>query len=515
MSQRQSLVDTLGVMDIREQAPERYDKIDDIIVVSTNLRALAKSAFGEWKVTQTYAPGNYLVLHSSEGFSGDELTALVTNPAVKYVEPNYRYRLAESSPTPNDPYFQNKSQWGLDEIGAPTAWTGVTGSNIIVAVVDSGIDYTHEDIVSNLWSDPGSGVGSGPQACGFDFVKSIADPMDTLGHGTHCAGIIGAVGNNARGIAGICWHVKIMGLKVFAADRTASEREVVPAIDFAITNHANIINLSLSRPGGSSDALEAALQRAADHGLLIVVAAGNVMNNNDTRPFYPACSPNPSLISVLAVNEDESIYDSSNYGHNSVHIGAPGTQIFSTVPTNGYAIDSGTSMAAAYVSGAAALIWSHPNWKSAKAAQIRNLILGNAKPVPSLAESCVSGGILNISFLGQHVVGPAVKRTPVKASIQTHPPTVKDVYATGYIDFPVFAIGGETTGIQLKTESVDSMPTSTTYEIDLGDDTRLKALVNQLAGKKVEVRGVASTVNGVEIPERHIIKVEDLTVPSP
>ncbi len=265
------------------------------------------------------------------------LEILKNDPRVEYAEPNY-YRYAAVSPGDmTDTFFDRL--WGLHnsgqavngtsgttdaDIDAPEAWDTTTGSStVIIAVLDSGVDYNHPDLANNIWSS-----GGGP---GWDFVDSDNDPMDSNDHGTHISGTIAAEGNNDQGITGVCWTAKIMPLRILDALGMGTVTEEVAAIDFAIDNEADIINASFAGYDFSTPERDA-IQDAADAGILFVAAAGNEGSNDDSVPAYPANYDIANIIAVAATNQTDSLASFSNYGATSVHVAAPGTNIFSAKP---------------------------------------------------------------------------------------------------------------------------------------------------------------------------------------
>ncbi|MFH0809084.1 MAG: S8 family serine peptidase, partial [Pseudomonadota bacterium] len=290
---------------------------------------------------------------------------------VAIAQPNYIFHAAEK--TPDDPYYPQ--EWHLPAIDAPSAWqTRTNASAVIVAVIDSGVDYYHPDFyrddndtAGNFW--PGLWKGECP-----DFVNNDNEPLDDCSthHGTHVAGIIGAAGNNALGVSGVCWRVQIMPLKVLGQDGEGSEFDVAEAVRWAADHGAKIINLSMEREASPQEpqlgALETAIATARSHGILVVTAAGNGNGGNvginlDSAALkvYPGCFDEANILNVAATTGADRLLASSNYGKTYVDIAAPGASIWSTIDreaTPPYALFSGTSMAAAVVSGTAALIWA-------------------------------------------------------------------------------------------------------------------------------------------------------------
>ncbi len=346
---------------------------------------------------------------------------------VEYAHPNYEIRLDQPSEEvsrrdlvyrrgsgePNDPQFDQ--QWALNNLGqnggreradidALNAWAKTHGSEkVVVAVLDSGVDYNHKDLVSNMWSRPDSippyaddELGSFDDVQGFDANADAGDPMDDNGHGTHCAGIIGAEGNNSEGIAGINWNVRIMPLKFLGRGGFGTTKNAIEANNYAIDRKQKGVNVRvINASWGStqySRALEDAIRAAGEQGILFVAAAGNNGTDNDRRAHYPSNYNLPNVISVAAMDRTDSMTSFSNFGVKTVHIAAPGRDILSTWLNNSYREASGTSMAAPQVSGVAALILaSEPNLSVAK---LRERILGSADDLDSLRGKVSTGGRL-------------------------------------------------------------------------------------------------------------------------
>jgi subtilisin family serine protease len=391
-----------------------------------------------------------------------------------------------SSAVPNNPDFSQ--QWALlntgqdggtpgDDIGATHAWSVTTGSaNTIVAVMDTGIDYTQQDLYANIWinqaeipksrlapslggtnpngiqdyyhdgyvswrdlNDPrnigtgkvmnldgapyidandilapmqlnaqGQDTGLGGWAypgntqdgdtahpndfIGWNFVANNNNPLDQNGHGTHVAGIIGAMGNSGVGVTGINWQVSLMDVQFLSSSGTGSISAFISGLNYAIAHGAKISNNSWS--GAANDPLlYAAIQNAQQNGVIFVAAAGNGGTNNDTTPAYPSSFALDNIISVAAVDNNNQLASFSNYGAKSVDIAAPGVNILSTLPNNSYGTLSGTSMATPMVTGVVALVWSeHPSWTYQ---QVIAQVLNTADPVPSLQGKVLTGGVVD------------------------------------------------------------------------------------------------------------------------
>jgi hypothetical protein len=323
------------------------------------------------------------------------VASLKQSSSVLYAEPDYIYHV---SVIPNDTSFSQL--WGMTKISAPAAWDISTGSSsIIVAVTDTGVDYTHPDLAANMWSDANG-------AHGYDFVNNDSDPMDDEGHGTHVSGTIGAVGNNNLGVAGVNWHTRIMALKFLDATGSGSTSNVVAAIQYAIANGAKVINASW-RGYGFSQPLYDSIAAARDAGIIFVAGAGNENVDNDSTPAYPASFDLANIISVMATTNTDASASYSNYGLMTVDLGAPGDNILSTKPGGIYEPNSGTSMSSPHVAGACALLLSID--PTLTYSQVKQILINTVdKTLPGL---CVSGGRLNLAAAAQ------------EAAVDTTPPT--------------------------------------------------------------------------------------------
>lgn len=289
-------------------------------------------------VTQEFTDGvlpNCQVVSLPDGITVDEAVRYYEGqPGVAYAQPDFIYTI---DAVPNDPYYSY--QWGLQNTGQKTpafpsggtdgadisaeeAWDTTTGSeDVVIAVIDTGVDYLHDDLAANMWDD-----GSGNH--GYDFVNSDSNPMDDNSHGTHCAGTIAAVGNNGVGVTGVCWDTKIMALKAFNADGEGTSTAEIESINYAVTHGADILSCSWGGTGYDT-ALKVAIENS---GLLVVCAAGNDGTDNDVIHHYPSDYDSPNILSVAATAPDDTLSDFSNYGMTSVDVGAPGTDIYSTLP---------------------------------------------------------------------------------------------------------------------------------------------------------------------------------------
>jgi len=330
---------------------------------------------------------------------------------ILYAQPNYE--LKALSNFPNDTMFNEL--WGMHNTGqtggvvdadidAPEAWGIATGSSeVIVAVIDTGVDYTHPDLAANMWVNtaekngtPGvddDGNGFVDDIYGYDFCNNDGNPMDDHYHGTHCAGTIGAIGNNNQGVAGVCWNVKIMALKFLSSGGSGYTDDAISCVEYSVLMGANLSSNSWG--GGSySQALKDAINAAGAAGMLFVAAAGNSNSNNDTSPApnYPSSYDCESIIAVMATDKYDNKSSFSSYGPTSVDIGAPGSDILSCKPGNQYQLLSGTSMATPHVAGACALLWSMNSALSNS--KVKDILLRTVDK--TLTGLCVSQGRLNL-----------------------------------------------------------------------------------------------------------------------
>jgi subtilisin family serine protease len=356
-----------------------------------------------------------VVRYHSRSLDANALSAFFrSHPNVEYAEPNF---IVRSTAVPNDPGFaqlwglQNVFQVGAD-IGAVPAWDVSTGSQAnVVAVIDTGMDYSHQDLAANVWSAPSSftvTIGGTTITCaagthGFNAILRTCDPMDDNNHGTHTSGTIGARGNNSVGVVGVNWTASIMAIKFLNSGGSGSISDAVNAIEFSIqakkafsaTGGANVRVLSNSwGGGGSSRALLDEIRKANTNDMLFVAAAGNNGSNNDSAPFYPASYAAANVVAVAATDSSDFMASFSNYGPTSVHLGAPGVGIVSTTVGNTYGNFSGTSMATPHVAGAAALVLSHC---ALDTAGLKNILLSSVDHLSTLTGFTATGGRLNVN----------------------------------------------------------------------------------------------------------------------
>lgn len=362
-------------------------------------------------VVETFKTVPGLVLVEVDGPADEAVKQLAKVPGVLYAEHNYVVR---STATPNDPMLG--SEWGLRNTGqtvngdpgtlnadirASKAWDITTGvASLAIADIDSGVNMSHPDLAANIWTNAGEISGNGidddnngyvDDVRGWNFVSSNNNPTDDRGHGTHTAGTFGAVGNNGVGITGVAWRCKIVPLKFLDAQGFGSSSNAIRAIEYCTRNRIKISNNSWGG-GFYSQAMADAIAATRSVGHVFVAAAGNSRLNIDANPMYPAAYNLDNIISVAATDNDDGLASFSNIGFNSVDIAAPGVNVLSTYGS-GYAYISGTSMAAPHVTGVVALVYGqNPTWTYS---QVRGRVLSTARPVPSMAGKCVTGGVVN------------------------------------------------------------------------------------------------------------------------
>lgn len=466
--------------------------------VSGNAKTAKLTQINKQEVLIKLAPGtlentDFMSLFSTEGTKVEKLNDTwikvegtnaqiksiqsFKHPAIEYVQPNYKISLLDdykiqdplrraallktlqkehllgkkvdnpeipTAPAPTtgaDPLANQ--QWGMIDNHVSDAWKITKGSpDMIVAVIDTGVDYTHEDLLPNMWRNPKEIPNNGidddnngfiDDIVGWDFAANdnkpfdlAVDPFELLsgggnpGHGTHCAGNVAARSDNGKGVAGVAPNVKIMALRFITEKGQGTTADAIKAIKYAVDNGAKVLSNSWGsegedpNAGEENKALRDAVQYAQDHGVLFIAAAGNghkgkgYDNDTDSAPSYPASYDHDNIISVAAIDINNQLGSFSNWGLHTVDIGAPGVKVFSTTVENNYSDTvfdkygitvtwDGTSMATPHVAGAAALYWSaHPekSWLD-----VKNAILKTAKKIPALENKVSSNGKLDVNAL--------------------------------------------------------------------------------------------------------------------
>jgi subtilisin family serine protease len=320
------------------------------------------------------------------------------DPEVEYAEPNY---LVSVRNTPNDPSFGQL--WGLARVKAQTAWDLTPGDgSAVVAILDTGIDYSHPDLAANIWVNQGElngqpgvdndGNGYPGDLHGYNAINGSGDPRDDHFHGTHVAGIIAAVGNNATGVTGVAWNARLMACKFLDASGSGNIEDAIACLQYVKAMKRRGVNIVATNNSWGTTSYSQSLYDAIrdQQDILFVAAAGN---DNSKAPSYPAAYDLPNIISVAASDESDARAPFSNFGKSTVHLAAPGSNILSTFPGRGYGTLSGTSMAAPFVTGLAALLKSQDASRGTPV--LKNLILAGGDPLPGFAELTASGRRMN------------------------------------------------------------------------------------------------------------------------
>lgn len=386
---------------------------------------------------------------SSKSTASDEILAqLRENPLTRFAEPNYRLWADQ---LPDDPELA--SQWAIRntggrdagnqrgiagiDIGAEAAWKMHTGSrSVVVAVIDTGVDFSHPDLKAQAWvntaekyGEPGvddDGNGYVDDVNGFNFVAGTGDVSDDVEHGTHCAGIIGASGNNGIGVVGVNWKVSLMAVKFLGKKGSGSTAGAIKSVDYARTNGAMIMNNSWSG-GARSELLATAIEDAEKAGILFVASAGNNAVDNDMTETYPSNYDFENVIAVAAADNRGALADFSNYGEKNVDVAAPGVNIVSTLPGNRYGAMSGTSMAGPYVAGIAALMLAQqPNLTYR---ELKRRLIASSRPLYDLDGKVASAGMVDagLALAGKSVSSSRLKnpsdfaKTKAMAVSSPHP----------------------------------------------------------------------------------------------
>lgn len=365
-------------------------------------------------VTQKISGQNVVVVKKAVFETNDSaIKALNENPMVEIAEPNYIYKINKA---PTDPLYVQT--WGLSNVGQadPKNQVGVAGVDInaeraweiqtgtrekIIAVIDTGIDWSHPDLAENMWvneaeqngkagvDDDNNGVVD--DIYGYNAITGTGNAKDDQGHGSHCAGTIGARANNGIGVAGVNWNVRMMAVKFLDAGGSGSLADAIKAIDYATKMGAHVMSNSWGG-GGFSQTLMDAIKRSNEAGAIFIAAAGNEYNNNDSSPTYPSTYQVENVMSVAAIDNRGAKADFSNYGKKTVHLGAPGVNVMSTTGGS-YKSFSGTSMATPHVAGVAALLWA--NEPNLTAAQVKERLIATVRPLASMKGKTRTGGMVD------------------------------------------------------------------------------------------------------------------------
>jgi len=381
--------------------------------------------------------------------------------SIEYTEPNLIVRPAL---LPNDPKVTDFTSWHLynntqidKDIHAAKAWDRRTSAafgttnKVIVAVVDCGVRYTHEDLAANMWRNPGEIAGDGrdndrngyrDDVYGIDPVGGDTDPMDVDGHGTHCAGEIGALGNNGLGSSGVAWTgIQIMALR-FISGGNGSLSDEVTCLNYARQMGARVINASYGQNGGTSQTEMSAINSLESAGVILVAAAGNNgADNNGSTPFYPASYSNSNIIAVGATDANDNRASYSNYGATTVDLFASGDNIYScwAGSDSNYSTGSGTSFAAPLVVGAIALLIAEYPTESVTQIVVRVINTNAVDVLPSLSGLCVTGGRLNLGKLL-----PAADPSTLPPALAWHRPEYQEPLINSTMRTPTNAVYSNT-----------------------------------------------------------------------
>ena len=395
----------------------RIDPDISIEELKNGLSALGTSIASDpnpagWVVVNLPEPDQSTIDSRGDNFLLSGMKMLQASGLLESVEPDY---LVSRAVTPGDQGLAQGWLWGLRNVGqndgtegididAIKAWNTSTGSpDVIVAVIDTGIRYTHQELSTQMWNNPDEIAGNGidddndgyiDNVFGVDTVNFDGDPMDDNGHGTHCAGTIGAAANDGHAHVGVAWEVSLMACKFLSGDGWGYTSGAINAIDFAVANGARVLSNSWGG-GGYSQSLYDAIVRARDAGAIFIAAAGNSGLDTDSQPNYPSCYDVENIISVAAIDRNGFLASWSNYGRDTVDVGAPGVDIFSSSSDSdsSYAYYSGTSMAAPHVSGIVALMLA--NNEELSSSEVKAQVISTSVALDSLAERTVSGGLVN------------------------------------------------------------------------------------------------------------------------
>jgi thermitase len=414
--------------DTHEAVPGEYIVKLKHDVNSINAKALSNE-LGAY-IKTTIPTGNLVVVKRPVfEMQASAVKSLSQNDLVEFAEPNYIYRISR---LPNDPDLGKL--WGIKNSGqvdknlvagpgtagidvdAERAWDLTQGSDeVVVAVIDTGIDYNHPDLRENMWKNQAElngtagvdddGNGFVDDIYGYDFTtgNGDADPMDDHSHGTHCAGTIGARGDDGAGIVGVAWKVKLMPVKFLSASGGGTLEGAVKSIDYATKMGVDVMSNSWGG-GGFSQALKESIERAHAAGIVFTAAAGNSSSNNDSSPNYPSNYEVPNVIAVAALDNRGQLASFSSYGRRTVHVAAPGVNVYSSVLNNRYAHYSGTSMATPHVSGVVALLKAHE--PTLTNVQIKERLIRTARALSGIQGKTQSGLVSAYMALTNQVAPP-------------------------------------------------------------------------------------------------------------
>lgn len=346
-------------------------------------------------------------------------------PEVLAVQPNYIRRVIAS---PNDPFWTGGQLWGLEKIRANAVWDqlSIGDPSVVIANIDTGVEYTHADLASNMWRNPGEIPGNRADDDNNGYVDDVfgidvinanetpggpEDPMDDQGHGTHVAGTIAGVGNNGAGVAGVTWNSKILACKFIGSNGEGTDADAIGCFDYIVALKRRGVNIRVSNNSwgscdGPAPVLQSAIDVTGEAGILNVFAAGNGESDNDATPYYPSNLSSPSIVAVAASDASDNRASYSNVGATMVDLAAPGSGIVSTFVGGGYATSSGTSMAASHVAGAAALLIALDPTLTVDS--LKTLLMESVDVLPQWQGAVVSGGRLNVFRAASELAGSTI-----------------------------------------------------------------------------------------------------------
>lgn len=461
-------------------------------------------AMGAYPVKSFEFPHNLELVEVARGISLKAAQeVLAEDPNVLYVEPDAELHAfltpppveppPVDEPPSNGPDPKYAQQWALNNVGqdggtpdvdinAPEMWAKTIGNeNIVIAVIDTGVNYNHPDLKANIWTNPGEIPGNGVDDDGNGVIDDVhgynasaknGDPMDDHGHGSHCAGVIAAESNNPYGGRGILQKAQVIGCKFLSADGRGTTADAIECLEYLYklktrSEHpVNIIATSNSWGGPeNSEALADAIKAHKEEGILFIAAASNEGRNNDVVDVYPADYPIANIVSVAAIDNQDKKAWFSNYGSRTVHVGAPGVDILSTVLGDDYEKTSGTSMATPHVAGLAGIIKAY--YPDADYIRIKNLIMAGGIPTPALEGKTISGrrirgadtdGHGSITCHDQVVrarLSPTLNRLAVPVGAEVHLSAVSINCGDAYGEEILVPMNKAKNGIQLKDNGID------------------------------------------------------------
>jgi subtilisin family serine protease len=456
------------IVRLSEKAVNNMDNINDVQkIIGPDYRVLYGLGHPGMVVVETNVANTFNTLSNNSNIEYVEEDHIITlNDPPTPPQDIKKNNFNALSSNPNDPDFNQlyglNPNLGNYHINCKDVWiTNKGSSSIIIGVLDTGIDYRHEDLAANMWINTAETVngidtdnnGYVDDIYGINAITNTGDPFDDHMHGTHCAGTIGAVGNNSKGVVGVNWNVKLMALKFLNSSGSGNTADSVKCLAYAELMKSRGVNIkATSNSWGGGPYLQSLFDAISsawtNQDMLFIAAAGNNGRNTDVSLQYPQGYDIPSIISVGSSTQSGSKSGFSNYGLTSVDVAAPGSNILSCVPGNGYRTESGTSMACPHVAGAVALLYSiYPN---ATGTQIKNALINTCQQVGEWSGKCVSGGIIDVKAASDSIGGTQVTATPT--------PTVTDTPRRTPSITPTISVTPSTTPTNTPTVSPSYVP---------------------------------------------------------